>query len=113
MTGGSTIAELYDSTAGTFARTGDMLMSRGSHTATLLNDGTVLIAGGASSGGTTATTEIYDPATGTFQPGATMHEARFLRTATLLPDGGVVIIGGALLSDHIYIHALDSAEIYQ
>jgi hypothetical protein len=50
-------AELYDPATGTFSPTGDMTTARMSHTATLLLDGTVLIAGGG-----TASAEIYHPA---------------------------------------------------
>ena len=60
-------AELYDPSAGTFAATGDMTAARETHTATLLNDGRVLIAGGTSYGGIgiffggTASAELYTP----------------------------------------------------
>ena len=90
-----------------------MAVSRSNHTATLLTDGTVLIAGGSNRDGTTSTTEIYNPATGTFQMGATLQQARFSHTATLLPDGGVVITGGAVTTDGVHIDVLASTELYQ
>jgi len=49
-------AEIYDPAAGTFAPTGDMTRVRVNHTATLLLDGTVLIADGS-----TTPAEIYHP----------------------------------------------------
>jgi hypothetical protein len=52
-------AELYDPVTGTFSNTGSMATGRGEHTATLLNDGTVLIAGGVQA---SALSEIYHPA---------------------------------------------------
>jgi hypothetical protein len=52
-------------TPGTFVRTGSLTTLRWGHTATLLKDGRVLIAGGQNSN-TLATAELYDPASGTF-----------------------------------------------
>jgi hypothetical protein len=60
-------AELYDPSAGTFHATGNMAAPRETHTATLLPDGRVLIAGGVSYGGigifggSLATAELYAP----------------------------------------------------
>ena len=65
--GGLTLAsaELYDPGTGTFRRTGDMNADRGLHTATLLNDGRVLIAGGLHHVGfgwpPLASAEVYTP----------------------------------------------------
>ena len=60
-------AELYDPSTKTFLRTGDMAIAREVHTATLLDDGRVLIAGGVSYGGigifggSLASAELYVP----------------------------------------------------
>jgi hypothetical protein len=60
-------AEIYDPVSSTFAATGNLNTARICHTATLLNDGTVLIAGGETNGVTAlATAELYNPGTGTF-----------------------------------------------
>jgi hypothetical protein len=56
-------AELYDPKTGTFGPTGSTTTDRFRHTATLLSDGRVLIAGGSWRDGSA---EVYDPATGTF-----------------------------------------------
>ena len=56
-------AELYDTVTGLFTDTGSMAAARKGHTATLLNNGDVLIAGGSGGGypGAVATAEIYHP----------------------------------------------------
>jgi large repetitive protein len=99
-------AEIYDPAAGTFATTGSMAIARAGHSATLLADGRVLIAGGVGSvvigsptGGppgwpSVRSAEIYDPATGRFGPTGSMMADRAGQTATLLSNGEVLMIGG-------------------
>lgn len=67
---------------------------RAAFTATLLNDGRVLVVGGQTADGDTATAEIYDPIMNTWTTAAEMSLPREQHTATLLPNGRVLIVGG-------------------
>ncbi len=99
---------------GTFRPTGSMTMPRTFHTATLLLDGRVLIAGGnygSIAGGNNRSTnsaELFDPSTGSFSPTGPMTTGRALHTATLLADGKVLIAGGGFGSNA----SPNSAELY-
>jgi hypothetical protein len=104
-------AELFDPDSLSFAPTGSMLTPRVGHSATLLSDGRVLIAGGwDSDSNALASAEIYDPATGTFTAAGSMGVARAWPVAAPLADGTVLIAGGT--SDTDTFAALASAEIY-
>jgi hypothetical protein len=70
-------AELYDPATRTWSATGSMTVARFALTATLLNDGRVLVAGGG--GPLTASAEIYNPATGTWATTGSMTDARLER----------------------------------
>lgn len=111
------VAELYEPVAGPFATLpARMLQRRGDHTATLLSNGNVLIAGGMASGGArpvgTASTEVYSRAAGTFSAGPTMPEARDNHTATVMQDGRVLIVGGQAGCSATSCARLDTALIY-
>ena len=87
-------AEMFDPTRNTFTLTARMNARRAGHTATLLKNGDVLIAGGFDEGAMLASAEVFHPAAGTFTQTAQMNARRSGHTATLLADGRVLIAGG-------------------
>jgi hypothetical protein len=113
-----------------FTPTGGMAIPRESHTATLLNDGKVLVVGGdggppnkyrycrqpvpqpgctyAGRSNPLASTEQFDPASGSFTGGTLMSVPREFHTATLLQDGKVLVAGG----DDKNTTPYDTAEIF-
>src|SRR5215831_10692635 len=94
--------------SGAWSPTGFMSTARVSYTATLLNNGKVLVAGGLDSNFTAqASTELYNPGTGRCTPTGSMSTARYAHTATLLNNGKVLVAGGLGSNGD-----LASAELY-
>src|SRR5712692_8016164 len=105
-------AQATNGTPGTWSSTGSMSTARLFHTATLLPNGEVLVAGGFTTAGLSsaelASAELYNPTTGDWSSTGTMSSARDIPTATLLPDGEVLVAGGFNRIDGV----LASAELY-
>jgi N-acetylneuraminic acid mutarotase len=105
-------------TAGSFSAAPNILQGRYNHTAVLLKDGKVWLAGGrnpaiAATGGYLVTTERFDPGSNAFQSASPMIEARSHHTATLMGDGKALVIGGYNARDVLANKGItESAEIY-
>ncbi len=116
VTGGATggggpttgITEIFDpSGAGSWTPAPPLMPARAQHSATLLPDGTVLVAGGLFPA--TTSVEIFDPSGPSWTSGSNLSTARRDHSATLLPSGRVVVIGG----DDVFAPLpFDTAEIY-
>ncbi|MDH5388643.1 MAG: hypothetical protein OEY06_09355 [Gammaproteobacteria bacterium] len=105
-------AEIYDPAASTWSTTGDLTIKRSSHTATLLQDGSVLITGGWTGGTAPVTSaEIYNPVAGTWAATGSMSGARTGHTMNTLIDGKVLVAGGfnVVATNNVY---LQHAETY-
>ncbi|MDQ6613508.1 MAG: hypothetical protein M3083_01780 [Actinomycetota bacterium] len=103
-------AALYDEGTNTFLPTAAMSEQRDFHTATLLADGRVLVAGGEPNELlVSGTAEIYNPNTNLWSTTGSMSTPRIGHTATRLADGTVLVTGGSASNG---IEGLASAEVY-
>lgn len=88
----------------------EMMQPRAAHTATLLPDGRVLVAGGfTAEENTVSGVELFDPATNSFSRAAAMATPRQSHSATILENGDILFVGGYNAGG---VH-LASAEIYR
>jgi N-acetylneuraminic acid mutarotase/tRNA A-37 threonylcarbamoyl transferase component Bud32 len=87
-------AELFDPAAASWSPAPSMSGPRSGHTAALLPDGQVLVAGGRDADSSLSSAERYDPAANTWTQAGTLAAARWLPASALLPDGRVLISGG-------------------
>ena len=102
--------EIYNPISNAWTAGPTMRTARYSHTATLLDDGRVLVVGGngGAPGGQMASAEIFDPGRGAWNAAPDMSVARAGHTATAWADGKVLVAGGLFR----YSDPLPTAEIY-
>lgn len=93
-TGQLSSAEWFDPVAWRWSQAGAMNTARDIHTATLLSNGKVLVAGGRNASGQISSAELFDPNTRTWIATGAMGTARHSHTATLLSNGKVLVTGG-------------------
>jgi N-acetylneuraminic acid mutarotase len=96
--------------SGTWTPTGSLHVARDSHTATLLRNGTVAVAGGEGEAGATASTEVYNPATRAWTVSGSLHVARAAHDAVLLKSGDMLVAGGCTGS--CLRSETDTSELY-
>ena len=105
----SNASELYDPATGKWTRLGGLNVIRAVSTATILNNGKVLVTGEGESS-KIFYAELYDPSSGAWSRTGNPNTSAG-GTATLLPNGNVLVAGAATCSD-VECHSLDSAELY-
>ena len=107
-------ADLYDPATGKWSATGTMMISRADHSASLLPNGQVLVAGGETvdfNGVTVASAELYNPLTGNWTATGSMLLSRERFTANVLQNGQVLVAGGDFW-DGVNFGALSECELY-
>lgn len=87
-------AQIYHPSSGSWETTGQMIQRRSHHSATVLADGRVLVAGGWIGGPVISSAEIYDPNVATWTAtGSMLHQAE-PNASMLLSDGSVLVVTG-------------------
>jgi Galactose oxidase, central domain/Kelch motif len=121
-------AEIYDPAKGGFQSAGKLLVARDSHSATLLANGTVLVAGGYihdfdgdanPEWYTIISAELFDPASSVSTTAASLEAGRAEHQATNLNNGQILITGGISGYQELccrpkpFTVSVASAEIYK
>jgi hypothetical protein len=101
---------IQESKAGSFTNTGSLNTTRYSHSATLLENGKVLVAGGENNSAYLASAELYEPTSETWTNTGSLTQVHSDHTATLLPNGKVLVAGG--LTRYFPIFYSSAAELY-
>jgi N-acetylneuraminic acid mutarotase len=86
-----------------------MHYARNRHTASILRNGKVLVAGGGGYHSIQSSAELYDPSTETWTAIGNMRDTRLSHTESVLTNGEVLVTGGR--NDQGWI--LDSADLYE
>ncbi|MBI4248700.1 MAG: hypothetical protein HY611_04285 [Elusimicrobia bacterium] len=101
-------AEIFFPKTGTWHKTGPMSQARYNHTATLLPNGNVLVAGGFRQGSYLSTAEIFVTTAGVWMGAKSLSATRALHTATLLTNGNVLVVGGFNESAQQYLNSVEA-----
>lgn len=103
------LAQIYDPATGNWSAINPMNYARAAHTATLLQNGNVLVAGGylfVTNGGSPVSnpscSEIFVPSSGQWLIASNLNYPRSGHTATLLPNGQVLIAGGLVTNSELF-----------
>mgnify|MGYP001040322738 CR=1 FL=1 len=101
-------SEIYDPLTDQWSAAAPLSAARIGHSATMLPNGKVLVAGGAVASGSASSAELYDPLTDSWSSAGELITARYGHTTTLLPSGKVLVAGGSDVNGY----STDTAEIY-
>jgi N-acetylneuraminic acid mutarotase len=93
-----------------WSRTSNLVAARYWHTATLLQNGKVLVAGGQNVSQILKSTELYDPVSRTWNRAADLNAFRSEHTATQMQNGKVLVASGDDPFDYTTFNG--TAEIY-